>query len=164
MTTLADAYQAGIDAVVADNALNRGGFADAVRTVITANFSNADATGWIDAIAAEYNRLNQINNPTYNNLRGHIIADPAIARALFDAVSTVANLPESFVAGEALDLIDLRADRDEVNTSIDTLLAFKTGATRQVKDALQLGIDQLRAHKQDLRNQIQAITGDPDST
>ncbi len=163
MTTYNEAWQAGIDAVVADSGLNKGGFADALRTVITSNFLNGDATDWIDAVAVEINRLGIINNPTYASLRSHINADAVVHREVFDAVSTIGALTETHVAADALSLITLRADRDEVQTSIDTMQGFKTGATRQVRDALNLGIDQLRAYKQDLRNQIQVLTGDPDS-
>jgi uncharacterized coiled-coil DUF342 family protein len=60
-------------------------------------------------------------------------------------------------------LIELRAERDEINTSITTMQGFKTGATRQVKDALGQGIENLRGHKEQIRQRIQQITGDPDS-
>ena len=163
MTTINDAWQAGIIAVVADNTLNKGGFADAVRTVITSNYSNAEATAWIDAVADEFNRLTVISNPTYVNMRGHIIDDPVAHRQVFDALSTIGQLPETQPAVPALELIDLRAERDEINVSITTMVGFRPGTTRQVKDALNIGIDGLVAHREQVRQRIQQITGDPDS-
>lgn len=163
MTTLSEAWQAGIDAVVADNTLSKGDFADAMRTVITSNFNNAQATDLIDAVAVEFNRVGVTNNPTYGNLRGNIIDDPVAHRALFDSLSTIGQLPEVKPAEDALELIRLRAARDEVNLSIVTMQGFKTGATRQVKDALNQGIQDLRQHKEQVRQRIQQITGDPDS-
>jgi hypothetical protein len=163
MTTINDAWQAGIDAVVADNTINKGDFADAIRTVITSNFSNAEATDWIDAVATEFNRLGVINNPTYSNLRGNIIDDAVAHRALFDSLSTIGQLPETQPAIPALELIELRADRDEINTSIASMQGFKTGATRQVKEALNQGIQNLQGHKEEIRERIRQITGDPDS-
>lgn len=163
MTTINDAWQAGIIAVVADNTLNKGGFADAVRTVISSNYSNAEATAWIDAVADEFNRLTVISNPTYVNMRGHIIDDPVAHREVFDAMSTIGQLPETQPAVPALELIDLRTERDEINASITTMVAFRPGTTRQVKDALNIGIDGLIAHREQVRQRIQQITGDPDS-
>ena len=119
MSTYNDAWQAGIDAVVADNALNRGGFADAIRTVVTIQFSNSDATDWIDAVATELNRVGLINNPTYNNMRGNIINDAVAHRAMFDALATIGRLPETQPAIAALNLLELREERDNIDAAID---------------------------------------------
>lgn len=167
MTTTTEAWQAGIDAVVADGTLTRGAFADAIRTVLTANFSNAEATAWIDAVAAEFNRLGQINNPTYNNLRGNIIADAVVHRALYDALATLGQLAEIKPAELSAELIELRDERDNADAAIDRLDVLiddePAGPTRKlVRDVLRQGKDQLRQHKQDLRNRIQQIVGDPD--
>jgi hypothetical protein len=170
MTTTADAYQAGIDAVIADNTLNRGGFADALQTVLTARFTQAEATTWIDAIAAEYARLGVINNPTYNNLRGEIITEGSVtSRAMFEALAVTLNaLDESVPAIQSAALLDLRDERDNINAAIDrcdALIAAEPGGTvgRLVKDVLRIGKGELRQHKQQLRDQIQNITGDPDA-
>jgi hypothetical protein len=163
MTTNADAYQAGIDAVVADNTLNKAGFAGAIRTVVTDQYTDADAKEWTDAIVALYDHLAIISVETWAKLRTHIIKDPVGARNLFDAMAMgIGELPETHKINRALRLLDLRAERDEVNISIDSMTGFKPGATRQVKDALNLGIDQLRGHKESVRDQIRVITGDPD--
>ena len=161
--TINDAWQAGVDAVVLDNTLNKGGFADAVRTVISSNYSNAQATAWIDAVADELNRVAVITNPTYINMRADIIDDPVAHMELFDALSTIGQLPETLPGEQALELINLRAQRDEVNTSIATMLTFRPGQTEQVKEALNQGIENLRGYKEQLRQRIQQITGDPDS-
>lgn len=168
MATTAEAWQAGIDAVVADNTLNRAGFVNALQTVIHTGFSNAEGNAWVDAVAVELDRLGILNNPTYNNMRGHIDADPVVHRAVFDAVSTLGALPEIRPAEDAAELISLREERDNVDAAIDRLdvliAAEPAGATRKlVRDVLRQGKDQLRAHKQELRQRIQQIIGDPDA-
>lgn len=169
MTTTAEAWQAGIDAVVADNGLNKGGAADAIRTVITSSFSNAEATGWIDAVAAEFERLGIINNPTYANLRSNVLADPVAHRALFDALEAgLAILPETVVAENAARLVDLREDRDNYDAAIDrldVLITAEPGGSvgRLVKQHLRDGKDLFRQQKQQARELIRALTGDPDS-
>lgn len=168
MSTINDAWQAGINAVVADNTLNRGGFADAIRTVVTIQFSNADAGAWIDAVAAEFNRLGIINNPTYGNLRGNIIGDAVAHRLLFDSLATIGQLPETTPAAQALHLLELREERDNINGAIDRcniLIAAEPGGVvgRLVKDVLRQGKDNLRGHKEQVRNEIRNITGNPDS-
>ena len=167
MTTYNDAWQAGIDAVVADTGLNRGGFADAIRTVLTARFSNSEATSWIDAVATEFERLNIINNPTYNNLRGNILDDPVAHRELFDSLATIPRLPETAPAVESALLITLREERDNIDAAIDRLnvliAAEPNGVVgRLVKETMRQGKDNLRGRKEEVRNQIRNITGDPD--
>lgn len=169
MATIEEAYQAGIDAVVANNTLNRGGFVDALQTVITDNFSNAEGNAWVDALAAEFNRLGIINNPTYNNLRGNIIADPVVHRALYDALAVSINaLPETNPVLEAAELTRLRDDRDNADAAIDrcqALIDAEPAGTvgRLVKEVLRDGKRLLREYKQQLRDQIQNLTGDPNS-
>ena len=168
MPTTSDAWQAGIDAVVADNTLNRAGFVDAIQTVLTSNFSNAEGVAWVDAVAVELDRLAIINNPTYNNLRGHVIADAVINRAVYDSLSTLGQLPEIQPAQESAELITLRDERDTVDDAIDRLDVLianePAGPTRPlVRDVLRQGKETLRAHKQALRERIKQITGDPDS-
>ena len=169
MTTVADAYQAGIDAIVADNTLNRGGFVDAMQTVITDGLSNAEGNAYVDAVAAEFNRLGQTNNPTYNNLRSNIIADPVLHRTLYDALAVTINaLPEFTPVFEASELTRLRDDRDNADLAIDrldVLIAAEPNGTigRLVKDVMREGKQQIRAYKQSVRDEIRNITGDPDS-
>jgi len=171
MTDTNEAFRAGIDAVLADNTLNGGGFNDAIRTVLTANFSNAEAGAWRDAIAGVYESVGLINNATYNNLRGSIInADTADeAEALFNALgAAIAQLPETAPAVLSAQLIDLRDERDNFDAALDrcdVLIAAEPNGTvgRFVKDILRNGKDLLRQEKQRVREQIQAITGDPDN-
>ncbi len=164
-----DAYQAGIDAVVADNTLNRAGFVDAMQTVITAGLSNAEGNAYVDALAAEFQRLGQINNPTYNNLRGNIIADPVLHRELYDALAVALNaLPEAAPVITAASLTTLRDERDNADaaiTRLDDLIAAEPSGTvgRLVKEIFRNGKQLLRQHKETLRDQIRGITGDPDS-
>lgn len=166
---IATAWQAGIDAVVADNTLNRAGFVDALQTVITDGLSNAEGNAYVDAVAAEFNRLGQINNPTYNNLRGNIIADPVTHRALYDALAVSLNaLPEALPVISAAQLTALRDERDNVDATLlrcDDLIAAEPSGTigRQVKEVLRDGKRKLRDYKEQLRDQIRNITGNPDS-
>ena len=168
MTDVATAWQAGIDAVVADNTLNRSGFVDAMQTVITSGLSNQEGNDYVDAVAAEFNRLGLINNPTYNNLRGNIIADPVVHRNLYDALAVTINaLPEAKPVIEAAQLTELREDRDEANNAIqrcdDLIAAEPPGPVgRLVKEVLRDGKRSIREHKQRVRDQIQNILGDPD--
>lgn len=167
--TINDAWQAGIDAVVADNTLNRSGFVDAMQTVITDGLSNAEGNAYVDAVAVEFNRLGQINNPTYNNLRGNIIADPAVHRELYDALAVTLNaLPEAVPVLQAVELTNLRDERDNVAGAItrcDELIAAEPAGTvgRLVKEVLRDGKGSLRGHREQLRDAIRNITGDPDS-
>jgi hypothetical protein len=165
MTTTADAFEAGIDAVIATPTLNKGGFADAIRTVIDQSYTNSEATAWIDAIAVEYQRTGQINSATYSSFRSKINSDGKdLALIRFNALEqSISQLDETRNAAEAIELIDLRAERDEADANIDILIALKAGQPRQVREAIQLGIEQLRGYKQQVREQIQNLTGDPDS-
>ena len=166
MTTTSDAWRAGVDAVFADNTLNRNGFVDAIQTVLHTRFGNPEGRAWVDAIATLQFGLGYISADSYNQLRNdEILRDTAQgAQDRFDALAVGINqLPESAPAIESAQLIELRADRDSVDTSITTMQGFKTGATRQVTDALNIGIDALRTEKENLRAQIRRITGDPDA-
>ena len=170
MTTTADVFRAGIDAVFADNTLDGGGFNDALRTVLIANFTNAEAGAWRDAIAAELNRLELCNNPTYSSMRNQFILASTAQRAedLFAALTTISGLTEAAPAISAARLIGLRGDRDEVVDAlarVDVLIAAEPAGTvgRLVKDVLREGKNQLRQYREQLRTEIQNITGDPDS-
>ena len=170
MTTVADAWAAGVDAVIADNNLNRGGFVDAMQTVITAGFSNADGNAFVNAVAVEYERLGIINNDSYNSLRGEIIAEGAdTAKALFEALATTLNaLPEVVPAINATNLMVLREDRDNINDAIDRLDALIAAEPngvvgRLVKETFRAGKIHLREYRQKVRDAIQSATGDPDS-
>lgn len=168
MTTINEAWQAGIDAVIADNTLNRGGFTDALQTVITDGLSNAEGNAFVDAVAAEFERLGLINNPTYNNLRGNIISDPVAHKALFDSIGTIPALAEANPVLLAARLTEVRDERDNINgalTRCDDLIAAEPSGTvgRLIKDILRGGKRELRTYKEQLRDEIRNITGDPDS-
>jgi hypothetical protein len=170
MTTIREGYEAGVDAVIADNTISRGEFVDAVQTVITAGLSNAEGNAWVDAVAVEYNRLGQHNNPTYNSHRGFIIsAGKTVAMALFAGLDrNISGLPESLPVVNAAQLTLLREERDSIDAAIDrmdVLIAAEPGGTvgRLVKDELREGKQRLRQRKEAVRAAIQAITGDPDS-
>jgi hypothetical protein len=171
MTDLTEAYTAGVDAVIADNGLNRGGFRDAIRTVLNARLSNSEVTAWIDALATAYESIGIINNATYNNLRGEIISEGRdVAIRQFEALGAlVGSLPESQPLIESALFINLREDRDQINNAIDrcdALIDAEPAGTvgRLVKDVLRDGKRSLREYRQRVRDQIQNITGNPDST
>lgn len=170
MATTREAFEAGIDAVELDNALNKGGFADAVRTILTDDFTNAQAVDWIDALADEYFRLGQTNAATYGQWRGQIIdLGKATALELWDALqNNLTGLPASVPANESALLVTLRDERDSVDAAIDrfdVLIAAEPNGTvgRLVKDEMRTAKARLRERKQRLRSAIEAITGDPDS-
>ncbi len=171
MTDINEAFRAGIDAIVADNALTGNAFNDALRTVLTDNFSNTEAGDWRDAIAAVYESVGLINNATYNNLRGSIInaASADEAEALFVALgASISQLPETAPAVAAARLVDLRDERDSVQGSLDrldVLIAAEPPGTvgRLVKAIFRNGKDLLRVEQASIREQIKIITGDPDS-
>ncbi len=170
MTTTRDGFEAGIDAVLADNTLNRQGFVDAVQTVITSSLSNQEGNDWVDAIATEYNRLDQINNPTYGNLRGDIISrGKPLSLALWDAFDrNISGLVESVPVIQAAQLTTLREDRDNIDAAIDrfnVLIAAEPNGPvgRLVKEEMRDSKQRLRIRKDEVRAAIAAITGDPDS-
>lgn len=168
MTTINDAWQAGIDAVVADNTLNRAGFVDALQTVLVQRFTNAEGNDWCDAVAVEFNRVGLITNSTYNRLRNDMIADPVLHRTRFEALGgTIQSFDETLPALQSARLIDLRSDRDLINDAIDRVQAIidaePAGPTRRlVREAIRPGKDLLRQHKQSIRDEIQNLIGDPD--
>jgi len=170
MATTREAIEAGIDAVELDNALNKGGFADAVRTILTDDFTNAQAVDWIDALADEYNRLGQTNAATYVSWRGQIIdLGKAVWLELWDALqNNLTGLPASVPANESALLVTLRDERDSIDGALErftVLIAAEPGGTvgRLVTDEMRISKTRLRERKQALRNAIQVITGDPDS-
>ena len=170
MSRYEDAWQAGIDAVIADNTLNRGGFVDALQTVIDRGLTNAEGNAFVDAVAVEYERLGIINNPTYNNLRGEIINEGAVtARAQFDSLAVSINaLPEAIPVINAARLGDLREDRDNADAAIDRVQELidnePAGPLRRlVRDAIRPGKNLLQEYKQSLRDEIRNLTEDPDS-
>lgn len=169
MTTIADVYQGGVDAVIADNTLNRAGFVDAMQLVVT-GISNAEGVAYVDALAVEYERLGIINNPTYSSLRNEIINEGAVTTLVqFESLATVLNaLPEASPIIDAVSLFELRDTRDQINAAIDrcdVLIAAEPSGKvgRLVKDVLREGKRLLRQHKSEVRDHIQSLTGDPDS-
>jgi hypothetical protein len=170
MTTAQEAWSAGIDAAVRDNTINKAGFADAIRQVLTQRFSDAQAKAWIDAVATEYHRLGLINNPTYSSLRGAITkagADSSLA--LFEALGlSISVMAETIPATQSAQLVDLREDRDQIDAALarcDELIAAEPTGTvgRLIKDVLRQGKVNLRQHRMQVRSEIQVITGDPDA-
>ena len=141
-----------------------------MQTVITDNFSNAEGNDYVDAVAAEFNRLGLINNPTYNNLRSNIIADPVVHKNLYDALAVSLNALTEFVAViEAINLTNFRDDRDEINAAlarIDILIDGESASPptvrRLVREVLRNGKDFLQQYREELRERIKGITGDPD--
>lgn len=169
MTTLNDAFEAGVDAVIADNTINQNGFENAIQALVT-TLGNADADAWVTELVVEYERIDLINNPTWANFRAKIIADAKpLAMEVFTAMEAAVNLlPTTPQVREDIRLMDLRDERDNIDAAIDemdVLIAAQPAGTvgRLVKDALRAGKDLLRAYKEQVREEIKSITGDPDS-
>lgn len=170
--TIADAWQAGVDAVAADQGLSRGLFVDAMQTVITDGFNNAEGNAYVDAVVAEFHRLGLINANQWgspNGLRRAIFDDPAAHSSLYNALAVSVNaLPEALPVLEAVNLTNFRDDRDNVNDALDrldALIAAEPNGTvgRLVKEVMREGKQQLRTYKEQLRDAIRNITGNPDS-
>jgi len=158
MSTNADAWQAGIDAAIADNSISKGDFADAIRTVAVLS-SNAEVTTWIDEIAIGWEGVGIINNPTFSSLRNEIVNEGAlVARAQFEALLTLVNaLPSTLPINADLEKVELRAERDQVDGNIVTLQDLKVGQNRQVKEAINLGINNLREYKESIRDRLRGL-------
>lgn len=171
MTTIAEAFEAGIDAAIADPAITKAQFTDAMQTVITTGLSNAEGNAFLDAVALEYGLSGVVNEPgTFTKLRNEIVNEGAIvAKRLFNNLAVTINaLPEAEPVIQAATLLDLRNERDMIDAAIDradVLIAAEPAGTvgRLIKDILREGKSQLRQHKQAIRDQIQNLTGDPDS-
>jgi hypothetical protein len=170
MTTISEAYEAAVDAVIADNTLAKSGFRDAIKTVATTGLSNAETTAWIDALVIEYDRLGISNAASYSSFRSEIVNEGKVtAMAQFDALQvSIGALPESGPVVEELLILDLRDERDQINGAIDrldVLIGVEPAGTqgRLVKEVMRDGKRSLRVHKQSVRDQIQNLTNDPDS-
>ena len=168
-TTTRDAFEAALDAIILDNGLNQNGFENAIQSVLTANFNNAEADAYVTAIVAEYFRLG-INTATYSNFRNSLLnAGKVASLALWDALNpTISGLPEASPAEQSAFLISLRDERDNIDAAIDrfnVLIAAEPNGTvgRLVKDEMRAAKVRLRERKQAVRDAIQAITGDPDN-
>jgi hypothetical protein len=169
MTTLNDAYEAGVDAVIADNTLSKNGFESAIRAFVTP-LDIADADAWVTELIDEYDRIELTNNPTWANFRNKIISDgKPLAMEVFAAMEAAINLLTTTPqVREDINLMDLREERDNIDAAIDemnVLIAAQPNDVvgRLVKDTLRIGKDLLRTRKEQVRNEIRAITGDPDS-
>ena len=170
MTIYEDAWQAGIDAVIADPTINRGAFVDAMQTVITSGLANSEGNAYVDAVAGVYESVGLINNATFNNLRNEIASEGAVtARAAFDALAVSINaLPEAEPVIQAASLLQLRQDRDNTDAAIDRLQELidnePAGPLRSlVRGAIRPGKQLLQENKQAIRDQIRNLTEDPDS-
>ena len=170
MTTVAEAWAAGIDAVIADNTLNRSGFVDAMQTVITTGLSNSEGNAYVDAVAGVYASLGIINNATYNNLRAEIINEGAdVAKNLYEALAAnVFSVPEFEPVDEAAKLQDLREERDNADAAVDRLQELIDAEppgpiARLVRPVLRDGKRLIVERKQAIRDEIRNITGDPDN-
>lgn len=56
---------------------------------------------------------------------------------------------------------DLRAERDQADANIDILETLKAGQPRQVKDAINIGKNELRQHKQNVIAELQSLGDAP---
>lgn len=166
-----DTFEAGLDAVIADNTLNRGGFVDAMQTVITSGFSNAEGNAWVDAVAALYATYG-LGNGSYSNWRNNVLLGSTKDEvlALFDSINrAITGLPETVPLSSAIELFNLREERDNIDaamTRLDDLIAAEPGPAavrRIVREELREAKQRLRDRKQAVRAAIQAATGDPDS-
>ena len=152
------AFGAFIDAVIADPTLSKSDAGDIIAT-FGAGISGQEARDYLEAVAAGYETIGVINNPTYAALRNEIAAEGnPTSTAMYAALEpTVTNLPETFPISTGIRKQYLRGERDQVDANIVTMQGFKVGAARQVKEALGLGIDSLRGYKEQVVNELKAM-------
>ena len=169
MANVRDAWEAGVDAIIADPTINRGAFVDAMQTIITQGLSNAEGNAYVDAVAAVYESIGLINNATFNNLRNEINTEgKPTSMAAFDALEPAINLDAAALpVNNAARLMELRDERDNADaaiTRLDDLIAAEPAGVvgRFVKDVLRNGRRDVRQHKQAVRDEIRNLTGDPD--
>jgi hypothetical protein len=130
----------------------------------------ADADAWVTELIDEYDRIELTNNPTWANFRNKIISDgKLLAMEVFAAMeAAIDRLTTTSQVREDINLMDLREERDNIDAAIDemnVLIAAQPNDAvgRLVKETLRIGKDLLRTRKEQVRNEIRAITGDPDS-
>jgi len=152
------AFEAFVDAAIADPTLSKGDAADLI-TPFGANISGPEARAWLDAIAVGYETIGVLNNGTYSAMRNEIVAEgKTVSMALFAALAATINLlPETFPISEGIQILYLREERDQIDGNIVTMQGLKVGQNRQVREALQLGVDQLRGYKESVKDQLKGI-------
>ncbi len=155
MSTINQAFNALAVAAIADPTLTRGD-AGAVIEAFGPDMRGSDARNWLDAVATLYESLGIINNPTWGNFRNEIVNEGlAVATALFDNLLGGINaLPETQTILVFIDRLDKQQQLAEVTTSLNTFAGFKVGATQQVSDALDVGINALEDLKFQLESQL----------
>ena len=155
MSTLSTIWRDWNSQVQLNNNLTLNEAGDILQTY-TRGVGDAEARQWWNAVAAEYARLNIINQPDYRQLRGHVIGSEGPANELFDALATAINsLPESDEVNKGLDRQNRDDDLAAIDPNIARIEALKTGgksvSDRQFDRALQNAITSLEALKEDLK-------------
>lgn len=145
MNEIQDAFAGLVDAIILDNALTRSQAGDVIET-FGPTLPGVVARDWIDAVAAEYNRLGIINNPTWSSLRNGVITDGDVAsKLLFIALLASINaLPESAAVNAAVAFESNAQTKATIPANLVLLEGFKTGDP-QLDDALDVAIAALVA-------------------
>ena len=160
MSTLQDAYNAVVDAVIIDPALSRND-AGAIIEAFGPTMTGAESKGWLDEMAAEYDSLGIINNPTWAGLRNGIVNDGDVAsKDLADALEArIAELPLTPAVGGAIDLETNEQALLTIPGNIVIIEGNKTGgANQQLDDAYDAGIKYLNDLNAQLSFQNTEIT------
>lgn len=142
MNTIKEAFEAVIDAIIANNALTRAEAGDVVET-FGPTMSGAAARNWLDAIAVLYQSLGIINNGTYSALRNEIVNEGAtVAKSLFGALLTpVTELAETADVATAILEQERTTALGTIDANIALVQAQKTGgANEQLDDAYDQAI------------------------
>lgn len=152
------AFEAFIDGAIADPGLTKSDAGDLI-TPFGVGISGLEARDWLDAIAVQYESIGTINNPTYSALRNEIVNEgKATSMALFTALEVATNLlPETRPIHNGVMKVHWRSERDQINDNIVTLRGFKAGQNRQVKEALELGVDKLVEYKEQVLSLLKGL-------
>jgi hypothetical protein len=152
------AFEAFIDAVIADPSLTKGDAGDIIAS-FGAGISGPESRDYLDAVAAGYETIGVLNNPTYAALKNEIVNEgKPTSMAMYAALeSTVNALPETVPINDGIRITYLRDERDQVDANIVTMVGFRVGQPRQIKEALNLGIDSLRGYKEQVVAELKVL-------
>ena len=168
--TVKDAWDAGIDALIADNALDKNGFVDALKAVLTDGVTGKEIRDYVDEVITVYNELGIINNDTYASYRNEVVNTGADAsKRLYFALSVEVNsVPGFTVVNTGATLTGARDERDNINAAIDVIdvvIAEQPNTTvgRLVRESQRGAKQALQEQRRRVRNIIEGILGDADA-
>ncbi len=155
MTTITQAYGAWAIAVNNPPAPDIDEATDILQQ-FAPTLSDADGNAWWDAVAATYESLGIINQPTYTQLRNEVNQAGAVAATdLFDAlISRINSMPESVPVNAALQAGDTAAELAAIPDNIIAIEALKIGGVFVSDQQFDAALDQALIYLQALEVQL----------